>query len=168
MEEFPDEPKNKAELLERIRADRQALDDLLASFSADEMTQPLLDDGWSLKDTMAHIVFWEQRMLAILGNAAKGEKTPSLVQPEEGDTAIDRVNAEVYAAHQHRPLSEVHADYERSFADVLATLEMLPEETLFDPGGYSSVIGDNVLYLIGGNTFGHYQEHIGFIGAKKH
>lgn len=161
---FPDPPTNQADLLAGIQAHHQALDALLAGYTDAQMERHILQDAWSLKDVLAHITFWEQRLLLILRNAAQGNHTPNIVQPDDLPpdafrAALDRLNAEVYRANAHRPLAEVRADYARAFAEVLATLAATPEADIFAPTGYQRIFGESPLGVIAGNTYGHYLEH---------
>ena len=57
---------------------------------------------------------------------------------------------------------------ERLPVDVLRS--KVPEDELFDPDRFEWRKGRPLLWMIGGNTFGHYQEHIDWINewlAKK-
>ena len=158
---FPDQPTNKVELLARIQATHQQLDDLLAPLSEKRMDRHILESNWALKDVLAHITFWEQRLLVMLRNAARGETTPSLLAPDEDwQVGVDRVNAEAFAANQHRMVADIRADYHASFNEVVATLTATPEEALFAPTGYAHLFDESVIGIIAGNTYGHYEEHL--------
>ncbi|HEX6289618.1 MAG TPA: DinB family protein, partial [Herpetosiphonaceae bacterium] len=101
-------PNARADLLARIRSEHTRLEAMLARLSDDQMIQPALDEGWSVKDLLAHITWWEQRMLQLLQAAARGEKAPALLQPgEDWDVAIDRLNAATLAASRDQSLSDV-------------------------------------------------------------
>ena len=158
---YPDQPTDKAELLARIQTTHQQLEDVLAPLSAKQMERHILDGNWAIKDMLAHITFWEQRLLVILRNAAQGQDMPNLIEPDEDwHGGVDRVNAAAYAASLHRPLAEIRADYAASFAEVVATVTATPDDALFAPTGYSRLFEESVIELIAGNTYGHYEEHI--------
>jgi hypothetical protein len=132
---------------ERMRAEHARLEALLANFSDEEIVQPGRFGAWSAKDMLAHITFWEQRLIAYVNGARE-----SLVQPDEDEqAAIDRINAGVLAANRSRPLTEVRAAFDASYQQTLALAESLSAEDL----------ADEVLYnLLAGDTFEHYREHI--------
>jgi len=131
---------------ERIRAEHARLEALLAGFSDEQLVQPGRFGEWSAKDMLAHITFWEQRLIAYFNGARE-----SLVQPDEDESvAIDRINAEVLAANRDRPLAEVRAAFASSYQQVLALAETLSAEQLADEELYGLVAGD---------TFEHYREH---------
>ena len=129
-----------------MRAEHARLETLLAGISDDRFAQPGQFGAWSVKDMLAHITFWEQRLIAYINGAKE-----SLIQPgEEEQVAIDRINAEVLAANRDRPLAEVRADFERSYQQTLALVDSLSAEDLADEEMYGLVVGD---------TFEHYREH---------
>ena len=136
-----------AAVAERMRAEHGRLEALLANYSDEELVQPERFGEWSAKDMLAHITFWEQRLIAYVNGAKE-----SLVQPDEDEqAAIDRINAEVLAANRDRPLAEVRAAFDDSYQQTLALAESLSAEDL----------ADEVLYgLLAGDTFEHYREHI--------
>ena len=135
-----------ASVAERMRAEHARLEALLADFSAEELVQPGRFGEWSVKDMLAHITFWEQRLIAYVNGAKE-----SLVQPDEDEqTAVDRINAEALAANRDRPLAEVRAAFASSYQQVLALAETLSAEQLADEELYGLVAGD---------TFEHYREH---------
>jgi hypothetical protein len=55
-----DAPKDKQDLIQRIRDERDGFGTLLSNLSEAEMVIPLKGDGWSVKDHVAHIVVWEK------------------------------------------------------------------------------------------------------------
>ena len=136
-----------ASVAERMRAEHARLETLLASFSDEELVQPGRFGEWSAKDMLAHITFWEQRLIAYVNGAKE-----SLVQPDEDESvAIDRINAGVLAANRDRPLAEVRAAFEHTYQEALELAESLSAEDL----------ADEVLYnLLAGDTFEHYREHV--------
>ncbi len=141
------QPDEVVPVTEWIRAEHARLEALLAGFSDEEFLQPGRFDEWSAKDMLAHITFWEQRLIAYFNGAKE-----SLVQPDEDESvAIDRINAEVLAANRDRPLAEVRAAFDDSYRQALALAESLSAEDL----------ADEMLYgLLAGDTFEHYREHI--------
>ena len=136
-----------AAVAERMRAEHGRLEALLANYSDAEIVQPGRFGAWSAKDMLAHITFWEQRLIAYVNGAKQ-----SLVQPgEDEQAAIDRINAGVLAAHRDRPLAEVRAAFEHTYQEALELAESLSAEDL----------ADEVLYnLLAGDTFEHYREHV--------
>jgi hypothetical protein len=140
-------PDEGVSVPERMRAEHARLEALLANYSDEELVQPGRFGAWSVKDMLAHITFWEQRLIAYVNGAKE-----SLVQSDEDElAAIDRINAGVLAANRDRSLAEVRAAFDASYQQTLALAESLSAEDL----------ADEVLYgLLAGDTFDHYREHI--------
>jgi Mycothiol maleylpyruvate isomerase N-terminal domain len=133
-------------IVELMRADHARLEALLAGVPDEEFVRPGIFGEWSVKDVLAHIAFWEQRLIAYTNGAKE-----SLVQPDEDEQmAIDRINAGVFTANRDRPLAAVRADFARSYQQVLALAESLSADDLADEVFYN---------LFAGDTFEHYREH---------
>ncbi len=149
------QPWTKETLLAEIAARRAELDALLAGLSDEQMARPDVMDGWSIKDILAHMTWWHQRMCTLWRHEAE-----SLFQPGDSDEQqrerIDRLNAQVYAENKDRALLDVIGAFERSYLDALGVAQSVTEADLSD---------DNRLGLIGGNMNGHYEEHIPAIRA---
>jgi uncharacterized protein (TIGR03083 family) len=138
---------NGPSVVERMRAEHARLEALLANFSDEELVQPGRFGEWSVEDMLAHITFWEQRLIAYVNGAKE-----SLVQPDEDEqAAIDRINAGVLAANRDRPLAEVRAAFDASYQETLTLAKSLSAENLADEALYG---------LLAGDTFEHYREHI--------
>jgi hypothetical protein len=139
--------KDGASVAERMRTEHARLEALLANYSDEELVQPGRFGEWSTKDMLAHITFWEQRLIAYVNGAKE-----SLVQPDEDEqAAIDRINAGVLAANRDRPLAEVRAAFDASYQETLTLAKSLSAENLADEALYG---------LLAGDTFEHYREHI--------
>jgi len=146
----PDDQRasNRSEAVaELMRSEHARLDALLAAISDEQFTQEAAVGEWSVKDMLAHITFWEQRLIAYLNGAHE-----SLIQPgEDEQEGIDRINAGVLVANRDRPLADVRESFASSYQQTLALVESLGDDTL----AHEELYG-----LIAGDTFGHYREHI--------
>jgi hypothetical protein len=157
----------KARLLALIRSERKSLDAELADLDGDQMTKPGVEGRWSIKDLMAHITAWEQRMIEWLKQALRGEvpkQLPTSITWED----LDRLNAETFRENRDRPLDEVLAESDRSYRQVLRTVEMMPEKALIQPDYYVWRGGKPLWEIVAANTFWHYQEHREAIRAWLH
>jgi hypothetical protein len=148
--------ESKEELLRRIREARAALEETLLPLDEAQMVAPLLDDGSSAKDTMAHISEWEQLMVRWIEESLRGE-TPQ--RPVEADDWVDELNAQLYAENKDKPLDAVQRIFSASYEQVLPAVEALSTEELFDPDHFAWREGHPLWHLVGGNTFWHYDEH---------
>jgi Protein of unknown function (DUF1706) len=146
----PPDPKNKAELLARIRAARAELERTLAGLDDAALSAPG-PEGWAVKDHLAHLGAWGRK---VLGNMDGRKSTEVLGVPEDvyqrGDWV--EINEFVRAPDKDRPAAEIVAEYRRVHASLLQRIEALPEAELY---GADDKLRNN----IAGNTYGHDDEH---------
>lgn len=161
----PDLP-NKAALMARIDDAWMALERAIGRLSEAQLTEPADAQGWSVKDHLAHITVWEQSLLALLEGR---DRTAAVGLPSEAtEWDIDEENAHLYQLHRHETLDEVLTALRRSHQQVLAVIEGLTDEDILRP--YSHYQPDDtpprsqpVVHWIIGDTYGHYEEHQGWI-----
>lgn len=152
-------PTMKSDLLYRLADGYAALTATLDAVPPREMALTDLHGGWSIKDEVAHLIFWEARVLTILRAALVGEAPPH--PPFVGDDEkIARMNAEIFAASCQRDLDDVLADLDHTHTAIVRAVESLPDEDLFDAGHFAWTSGASLIVAIAGNTYEHYPEHI--------
>ena len=141
---------DKQQLLDQIASEYARLVALVDRFSDAERVKPLVETN-SLKDMLAHITDWETYALRRLRT-----------------TAIDRVNAEIYAAHKERDWADVWQDFALTHAEMVAEVRMMSESDLFDPARAEAILGipaDSAADMIESNSSNHYWEHANEIEA---
>lgn len=166
------EPTTKKELLKRIRDRHADMEELLASLSPAQMTAPELDEGWSVKDTLAHIAAWANMAIDLIDQYRRGE-TPkawteqySLGEGTE-EEQMHRLNALWFEQNRERELTLVLDDFRNSFMRMVETVESLSETEIFDPNAFPARKGRALFPLIAGDSYAHYEEHLGWIRANK-
>jgi hypothetical protein len=152
----------KDALLQRTREERAALDDVYAKLTEDELCAPVLDGGWTMKDALAHITAWEQRVLKATAAAERGEQD---VWPEPGYTMadVDRLNERDYLANKDRTLTEVRVEAQSSFAEYMLWIEGFSPEQIAGELPYTP--GIKLEQIIRANGDEHYREHLDAIEA---
>lgn len=163
-------PTNKAELFEVLRQSHQEMTDFLATLSDEDKTAPILDEGWSIKDSLQHLGDWENMMLGWVESSVRGVQPTRFREDfvESGDSDEEtmlRLNDYLYQQGKTRPLGDVLADFNATHAKVLATLAKVSEADIFDENRFAWRNGSALGNVIAGNTFGHYEEHLGWIRA---
>ena len=148
----------KSRLLEEIQIEHQRLEKTLAMVDKEQMLIPGVIDEWTVKDILAHITVWEQRMVRWLGEAMSGEVAQMLPDGMTWDN-LDEWNEQTYQEHRHRPLEQVLADYELSYPQALKAAKEVPEVDLIDPDRFDWREGDPLWVMVAANTFWHYTEH---------
>ncbi len=137
--------QQRADLLRRSRDEHERLEAILATLGDEQMTTPGVAGEWTVKDHLAHITWWEQRVIRVLGH---GEPDPLDAMPIE-DKSTDGINADVYAQNRDRSLADVRASFDDSYQQMLRLIETVPDE----------VFADQRRDWISGNADGHYEEH---------
>ncbi len=114
---------NRDEVIERTIQEFELLDQLVNSLSDEEWEKPLLrpesKDPWTVKDGLAHIIFWK----ADLARSARKQRRP----PEERGLEYNEYNHLIYMRYREitpQELLEWHRQVQR---DVLAALQAAPE-----------------------------------------
>ena len=144
---------NKTELLQQISDERRALEEVLARLSPAQMLLPGVDGEWSIKDVLAHISAWEQRMLDWIGCYMRGEP-PVIPLPWD----VERMNTEAFTVDKNKTLARVLEEFHQSCRDSLALAEHLTEEQL--QTRYPDTWPMGPLWLgVAANTNFHYEEH---------
>ncbi len=146
----------REDLIARAQRDREAFAALWHGLTDAQMTQrPAVQETWSVKDLIAHITWWEDYMIDRVNNLLAGNPDQRL----ESDSEVDAINARVYDTFKAQLLQETLAAFEASWPRVLALLESMSDEQINDNLLYNQA-EIPPLYIIIGNTFGHYGEHI--------
>lgn len=152
----------KAELIEKLRIEYHNFDEATAGLTEAQMSEPGAEERWSVKDIAAHLAFWQQRAVFYLECAQKGYDKEA---DRWAEGSVDARNEQNFQAQQARPLADVLADLHASEKDVLSLLEQTPNEAIFTPGYFEWSKASLLVEAIAGETFEHYQEHLGSLRA---
>ena len=149
-------PRDKAELLERTRSEREKLENKLSGLSPEELVCPGSMGEWSVKDILQHLVDWEQRWIGWYEAGKRGE---SVVTPEAGYNwrQMGQLNEKYRQKYIDRPLNDVLVDFQASYGQILGMIEKIPEEEMLTLGVYSWTGKLPLIAWISGNTCEHYQ-----------
>ena len=127
-------------------------------------------DGWSVRDHLVHVAAWELSLLALL----RGESRLAaigLTEAEDADLNVDEINQRILDAAQDQTWMEVLVAFDAGHADVLEQIESMSDADLllpyshFQPAASGAEEDQPVLGYITGNTFEHYEEHLGWLRA---
>ena len=144
---------NVREFQHAWRKDRAEWDRVLAEVGEDWMLDPVLPGGWSVKDVIAHVNWYEREMVALLEGRA-------LVGSELWNYSADVRNVPIYEQGKHLPLEEVLADSDRLFERLWELVSQLADEDLVEASRFDKMPeGWEPWKVIAGNTFEHYQQH---------
>ena len=147
---------DKRELLQTMRAGRDRFEAVLLGvaenrFEAAGSFSPA--SGWSYKDLVAHIGYWEGRAASIFSSLLEGKEPPL------DNRHLDDINQEIYEKSQRQTAAQVRQDEAVSYQRLLGMVERASEADLFDPQRFRWAEGRPFADWIEGNSYGHYEEH---------
>jgi hypothetical protein len=158
-------PGSKTELLERMRAGREEWDALVAQIPDSARTEAALAGGWSVKDLIAHVAFFENWTAAQIRAANEGRAPTNreLYGTEEmrdyPGWDLDRQNAAIYAQYKEIPLAEVNRFSSQAFADLVAAVEGVSDEDFVRTGAQAWTDDTTLLEIVPGQCYAHYEQH---------
>jgi len=121
-------PISKKQLLAEMQSEQAAWLALLAEIGEENMTQPEVAGGWSIKDIVAHITGWRRRTVLRFRAALDPtvDMTPDYPAELDEDDEVDEINAWIYKANRDRPLADVLNDSRKVFQQLVAEVSALP------------------------------------------
>jgi hypothetical protein len=128
----------------------------------ERMEEKGVETDWSIKDILAHITSWETKMVEVMIAMQTSDEMPDWPTTDE---AVDTLNAHFHVNNQDKPLAQVLAEFEASYPQAIAATEATSETDLFNPARFAWRKGRPLWWMVAGNTFGHYSDHIPNIEA---
>ena len=156
------ETMTKTQILVAMEEGRLAFDRLLNRFDPQDMSEAVLENGWTVANVVGHIVLWYQLLLSWLTTAALGEN-PILPAPGYTWDDIDRLNEDGLKAQEGLPINSLLAEYRASLTMIYRHLEQFDDETLNSPYFESETLP--LWKFFAANTCDHYAEHAPDIAA---
>ena len=149
---------DKPSLLACTQGERARFDALVVSLDEATLTRDGAIEGLAVKDIVAHITAWEQRVVAGTEAALRGE-TPAWPEPGWTMDRMDELNNRDFAANRGRPPADVLAEARASYERASQLLESLGERDLFDGQRYAWTRGEPAWRFFDSNMGEHYREH---------
>jgi hypothetical protein len=118
---------------------------------------------WSAKDHIAHRTFWHQDLIQRLTAVLHDQEIPPSVENE------DQLNSMNFEQHKLHPWSDLHAESERVYAELITLIEQLSEEDLTTSNRFAWIAGAQPLYTVFvGSCYEHDQEHLAQYYTDRH
>jgi hypothetical protein len=149
---------DKSTLLERTTTGWARLQRALEMMTEQEMTEIQIEGNWTVKDVLAHIAFWEDRLLLRLSDMLAGR--PVERQPGGlSDADVDTLNEENYREHVDLDLHTVLGKSAEIHNSLMDALTGLPDDPLDE---FYTVWwgGEPPWAILAGDTYEHYEEHL--------
>jgi hypothetical protein len=141
-----DLPATVRETLRRVDAAWRAFHAVAARFPSERMDAHLNEDGWTVKQMLAHIAAWHDL------TADRLVKFLSTGRPAGLDQDPDAFNALVARRAIGKTAGEILNDTEATFNRLRRQMQRLTDAQLRTSDSWAA-------WVIRGNTYGHYEEH---------
>ena len=149
-------PRHRAGALRAVRnAHRSFASAARASSDESLLAEAPGMPGWTRKDVLAHVEWWNRHSTAVLRGLRSGvDPYPDTGEPWD----IDTHNARVLAESRARTADDVRAGEAASFEELMAALEEATDHELFDAGVQPWLDG-TAIAMVAADTWDHYPEH---------
>lgn len=151
----------KSKLIEELQLSRREIETLLRGLNEEQMTEPGVMNGWSIKDILAHLARWEGEMVTALFQIKQGRR-PSRADIESMDE-VDRLNADWHQQDRERSLNLIVQDFRGLRKQTLRRVEEFSHQELNDPEQWDWLRGEPLHRWIAIDTFKHERQHAEFI-----
>ncbi|MFZ0546830.1 MAG: ClbS/DfsB family four-helix bundle protein [Candidatus Promineifilaceae bacterium] len=148
----------KSELIDWLQEENNQWKAFVEQIDPARMEEPGVAGHWSLKDIFAHLNGWNRNLVARFQAAQRGEPEPPLPWPAHLKTD-DEVNAWFYETYQDKSVTEILAESQQQFQQVLAVIDSLPDDIkieFIEPAFYLVWIGDT--RYLAGEFFNHFHD----------
>lgn len=149
--------ESKADLLEDIQREHDALLVMLADIPAERLGEPgVWGDDWTVHDLVAHLAEWHALFLRWHEVGTSG-KPPQMPAPGYKWNETPRLNRAIQAKHRLRPFEGVRRDFATTYEEVLGLARSLSEDQLLRPGHFAWTRKNALVTYLGANTASHYR-----------
>ena len=132
---MPSSEPTRSDILDVIAAERAAWSDLVSKVGPDRMQEPGPMGEWTFKDLAAHLTGWRRRSIGRLEAAGRGDGEPAPPWPADL-TDDDAINDWIQEQAATRPVADILAEADDSYADLTAAILSLPDDALWDPARF--------------------------------
>src|SRR5262249_44806942 len=149
-------PMTGARLASILQAERIRWNALLAQVGLARMEVPGVEGEWSVKELVAHLTWYEQ---GVVEGARQVLSTGTFTRRRPDGMGLDENNAVIAVESRMRPVSEVLAQADEVFGQLLAIVTACPQDILNDPRRLG--LPDDMVPWMGvaNNSYAHYRQH---------
>ncbi len=148
-----EERLSRAEILQRLAIEQRRLLDTLSHVKPEQHAQSGVVGIWSVKEMLAHLIFWNAFALQELQAAVAGKTVP---HPEGTG---DEINARAVAAYADWSADAVQQAFEQSCTEVLDTVKHLPDSAFEADSSIEQMLNETVHGALANNTYEHWPIH---------
>ncbi len=152
-------PASKAELMDQIQREWQALQKTIAEAGEAALVRPG-PEKWSPKDHLAHLAIWLQVLSKhYLGNLSFSEAAGVDVSGLGETASVEEVNAAFFEHSKGWSLARVRERLQLAHDDVLTQLQSMSFAGLMQPVDPDDPEQRTLILEVMANTYEHYREH---------
>jgi hypothetical protein len=144
------------ELIAALQTAGTEMESLLAQVGDARLAEPGVSEAWSVKDLLAHITAWEERILAWM-DALAANTTPKPAGWSK-DWTEEQINEWIFESNQARTATDIVTRWRDVHQSVLNAAQILPEATLFDQK-IEWLNNGSLADSIPGNSYEHILAH---------
>ncbi|HKS90833.1 MAG TPA: ClbS/DfsB family four-helix bundle protein [Tepidiformaceae bacterium] len=157
---------NKNEVLQRAGEQWASLWDLIRSLPPGRLERPL-GNGWSVKEHIAHVAAWEASTAALLRGQHRGDALGVSRDMWAGHD-VDAINRDIVTRAAALDWTTIQRNALATHADLVELVQSMTQDELDRPysdyAPYDPPYNETpVIAWVSGNTWDHYDEHIGWI-----
>jgi len=153
---------NAETVTERLTAQRQALLDTIANLSDEALDRKGTVGSWSIKNTLAHLVAWEEIVTRITPERARTGAYPEVLRALNAEGDI--YNEQTVSGRDHLTSKEQLAELARVRAELLEMIRGMGDEALGRAHPWPEWPGSLGAYFLA-RVGEHEEEHAAAIGA---
>lgn len=145
----------KVEILTRLEDAYSRLETTLAPLSWAQMVEPGVAGYWSVKDIIAHLIFWNQHPVNEVQAALSDE-----MYEFDHSRDIDLINGEAVLVYRDSSIEEALDAFRDSYQAVRDTISSLPDSAFESDADITGLLGDTIHGTFADNTYEHYALHL--------
>jgi hypothetical protein len=148
---------NKHDFLAEIHRTHEPFAAAAAALPGAAWAEPLPGmDGWTRKDVLAHVGWWNDHSARVVAALRAG----AVPYDREADLEIDARNAAILEEFRDRDLANVRAFEADSFARLVAAVESASDEDLFTANRYAWLGEETLAAAVEWDSTKHYPDHL--------
>ncbi len=132
-------------IIKKINSRYEQIIELYQDVPVADLWEPILPEGWSVKDTVAHIAAWVWRCAFLLQQASHSN---GLLKASPDREALTQ---EFYYERRAWDWTRVEIDFRRAHQSLFKVIRFLPPERLSDP-----LVQETIAH----ETWEHYADHL--------
>lgn len=144
---------NKTDVIEQLEAIYQPVTAMVTVLTPAQLDAQPTPEAWSIKDILAHLLFWDDNFTNMLKALLKIEPRTVL-----GGT-LEEINAKAYADHHELPPLDVLTRFEQTRQGLIAAVKLFTDEQLAKQGQFAISgelpLGNYVVHEVKG----HFGDH---------